>query len=238
MTPAEELLTYVVGLNCYALLLIYLRSWLYRVPVYRPMVKNFWLSVLPLFVLVLVFAGIAVADVAATRAVAIVVGIVGLGIWLLALPNSSYLITELNLNHRRDEDPVPLWYDIIAVLSFAMSGVINMVVAVLVVQMGFVVAVFGDTDSGAMRGAPARSLSVVIILLVSIGIYLGRYLRLNSWDVKSPRRMWAKVRDHFDSRAAIGGFVLFCLTHTVFLLLVYGLIVGPLMAALVEATAD
>lgn len=229
MTPGGQLQLYVVALNAYALLLIFARSWIYRVPVYRPMVKNFWLSILPLVLLAALVVVVGVTtDV--SHGLGVAVAIVGGLIWLLALPNSSYLITELNLNHRREGEPVPLWYDIIAVLTFAMSGVVNMAVSVLLVQIGFV-AVFLDDSDAAVRSGPARLAALITILLVSVGIYLGRYLRLNSWDVKSPRRMWRKVADHFDSRAAIGGFVLFCATHTAFLWLMYGLLVGPLLTA-------
>ncbi|MFE3291724.1 DUF1361 domain-containing protein [Rhodococcus sp. NPDC059234] len=228
------LVMFAVGLNAYALLLIYLRAWVYRVPVYRPMVKNFWLSVLPLALFLAVTAVLVVTVGLTSRALGIVVGAVGFAVWLLALPNSGYLITELNQNHRRDDEDVPLWYDIIAVLTFAMSGVVNTVLGVLAAQITFTLALFGDSNA-ALRSAPVRAIPVVIIALVSVGIYLGRYLRLNSWDVRSPRRMWTKVREHFDSRASVANFLLFCLTHTVFLALIYGLIAGPLLAAVADS---
>lgn len=199
-----------------------------RVPLYRPMVVNFFLSLAPLGILSVTVVATGIARSVSTIGVAIAVGAVGLLAWLLALPNSSYLITELNLNHRRDNDPVPLWYDIVAVLTFAMSGVANMVVCVFVVQLGFVVAFFGDDDTGALSGNWSRLQAAMIILAVSVGIYLGRYLRLNCWDVRSPHRLWTKVRDHFDSVRAIRDCLLFCITHTIFLSLIYGLIVGPL----------
>ncbi|GGK38342.1 DUF1361 domain-containing protein [Nocardia camponoti] len=232
MQPGEQLFLYVVGFNIYALGLIYLRGWLYQVPVYRPMVLNFFLSVLPLGILLVTLVVAGLADELAGRWAGIAVAAVGLLAWLLALPNASYLITELNLNHRREDDSVPLWYDIIAVLSFAMSGVVNTVFNVLLVQIGFVVAFFGDDDDRAMEGAPAAALAILIIAAVSVGIYLGRYLRLNSWDVRSPRRMWTKVATHFDSWSAVGSFALFTAMYTIFLGLMYGLIVGPLVASI------
>lgn len=232
----NTLLLFTIGLNAYALLLIYLRSWVYRVPVYRPMVKNFVLSVLPLALFLAVAIVLVLTVGLVSRALGIVVGAAGFAVWLLALPNSGYLITELNQNHRREDDEVPLWYDIIAVLTFAMSGVVNTVLGVLAAQLTFTLILFGDSNAG-LRTAPVRAVPIVIILLVSIGIYLGRYLRLNSWDVRSPRRMWAALREHFDSRRAVGNFLLFCATHTVFLLLIYGLIAGPLLEA-VAVTPD
>ncbi|GEM30930.1 hypothetical protein NN3_19370 [Nocardia neocaledoniensis NBRC 108232] len=129
--------------------------------------------------------------------------------WLLALPNSGYLITELNLNHRRADETVPLWYDIIAVSAFAMSGVINTVLGVFAVHLAFALTIYGESNQD-LWDLPLRLLIGTLPLLVSVGIYFGRYLRLNSWDVRSPVRMWAKLRQHFDSRAVLGNFVLFC----------------------------
>ncbi|VFA97205.1 DUF1361 domain-containing protein [Nocardia cyriacigeorgica] len=233
MDPGGQLLLYAVALNGYALLLIYLRSWVYRTPVYRPMVKNFFLSVLPLILLLALLLVIGVTETATFRTVTIIVGILGFGVWLLALPNSGYLITELNLNHRREDETVPLWYDIIAVLAFAMSGVINTVLGVFAVHLAFALTLYGESNQH-LWDLPLRLLIAALLLLVSVGIYFGRYLRLNSWDVRAPTRMWAKLRHHFDSRAVLGNFVLFCATHTIFLWLIYGVVVLPMLQAIMD----
>ncbi|MFI8977387.1 DUF1361 domain-containing protein [Nocardia asteroides] len=226
-----------IALNVYALVMIYARSWIYRVPVYRPMVKNFFLSIAPLVLLVVAVATAVVVSGLLAPVAGVVVGVVGFVVWLLALPNSGYLITELNLNHRRENESVPLWYDIIAVLTFALSGVVNTVLGVFAAQIVFVLAVYGD-DNAAVEALPVRLAAVAVIVLVSVGIYLGRYLRLNSWDVRSPARMAAKFREHFDSRTQLGNFALFCLTHSVFLLLIYGLVAGPVLEELVGTTTN
>ncbi|MEU1428070.1 DUF1361 domain-containing protein [Nocardia sp. NPDC005746] len=80
-----------------------------------------------------------------------------------------------------------------------------------------------------MHSVAARALVVVIVLAVSVGIYLGRYLRVNSWDVQAPQRLRATPAEHFDSTAAVGRFAFFCVTHTIFLCLMYGLMAGPLV---------
>jgi uncharacterized membrane protein len=228
------LLTFALGLNLYALALIFLRAWIYRVPVYRPMVKNFALSVLPLAIFVCALAIFVLVSGFVSPIAGWFVGAGAFALWLLALPNSGYLITELNLNHRRENDPVPLWYDIIAVLTLAMSGVVNSVLGVLAAQLTLTITVFDD--SNAAVGYPLSRASVVVLTaLVSIGIYLGRYPRFNSWDVRSPSRMWRKLSDHFDSRAAWVNFALFCVTHTVFLLLIYGLIASPMLELIADS---
>ncbi|WP_280302404.1 DUF1361 domain-containing protein [Nocardia neocaledoniensis] len=233
MSPGGQLLLYAVALNGYAFLLIHLRSWVYRTPVYRPMVKNFFLSILPLILLLVVLLVIGVTEATTTRTVTIIAGLLGFAVWLLALPNSGYLITELNLNHRRENETVPLWYDIIAVLAFAMSGVINTVLGVFAVHLAFALTLYGESNQD-LWDLPLRLLIGVLLLLVSVGIYFGRYLRLNSWDVRSPVRMWAKLRQHFDSRAVFGNFALFCATHTIFLWLIYGVVVLPMLQAIID----
>jgi len=61
-------------------------------------------------------------------------------------------------------------------------------------------------------GLPARSwLGVAVALvLAAFGVYLGRYLRLNSWDVWHPSSLLGTLSSHFrtaGSRASAGGFV-------------------------------
>lgn len=48
------------------------------------------------------------------------------------------------------------------------------------------------------------------LVLAAFGVYLGRYLRLNSWDVRHPSSLLGKLSSHFrtaGSRASAGGFV-------------------------------
>ena len=186
----------VVLLNVYAIALILLRAGVYRTTLYRPMLWNVFLSILPVVVLAVGgltgFALLAVARPAGL-AVLIVTGIV----WLLLLPNASYLITELNQSHRKDDDPVPLWYDIILVISLAMSGVMNTIGNVLVAAVVFTLTVYGDSP-GADDFARPWSIAFIagVMLLLGFGMYLGRYLRFDSWTCGIPgdsRPSWRRT---------------------------------------------
>lgn len=222
-------LTGVLALNLYAIALILLRAAVYRTRLYRPMLWNVWLSAVPILVLIAgFFAVVLVAqfDTAIAPTVWIVTGIV----WLLLLPNASYLITELNLSHRGDDDPVPLWYDIILVLTLAMSGVVNTVVNVLLVHVFVSLAVFGDSLDAITH--PASWVAVAcVLLLLGFGMYLGRYLRLNSWDVKHPIGFLRKVIAHFRSWEHVWACVGFSTSYAVFLGIIYLVIAGLVIDA-------
>ncbi|WP_394941096.1 DUF1361 domain-containing protein [Psychromicrobium sp. YIM B11713] len=225
-----------IGLNVYALILVLIRAVLYKQPVYRPMLWNIWLSVLPVFVLI--FSALAaIITVALThdlgttgKVVSAIVIICGVLAWLLLLPNSAYLITELNLNHRVENDTTPLWYDIVSVLTLAMSGVVNMIANLFLVTLLFVALVFNDF-SGLYTPLTAVFVGALIVL-VSFGVYLGRYLRFNSWDIKHPLGMLRKAIAHFRQPGTAGNTVVFVLTHSVFFGLMYGCIAMPVLQLL------
>lgn len=103
------------------------------------------------------------------------------------LPNSGYLITELNMTHRLDDVvEVPIWYEIISVMSFALSGIINTLVNIVFLQLIFLVGV--DPENITKKTFISFIITAIILnVLVAIGVYLGRQIRFNSWDVLHPK---------------------------------------------------
>jgi uncharacterized membrane protein len=92
--------------------------------------------------------------------------------WLLFFPNAMYIITDLF--HLQERPKIPLWYDLILLFSSAILGVIMGYLSVLNVELYL------------RRHIKSRSIPFVILsffLLCGYGIYLGRYLRWNSWDI-------------------------------------------------------
>ena len=221
-----------VALNLYAAILVVLRAVVYRTRLYRPMLWNIVLSILPVLVLVGgMLVWVATAVVAPPLAIAALV-VAGLA-WLLALPNASYLITELNFSHRpQGEERVPLWYDIILVITLAMSGVVNTVLNVFLVH-AFYAIVFMD-DGRAFADARVLGAVGIVMLLLGFGMYLGRYLRLNSWDVKHPASFARKVIDHFRTGANVWACLGFTLTYALFLAIIYVVVAGPLIEGLIR----
>lgn len=216
-----------VLLNVYAVGLILARSWVYGTRLYRPMLLNVVLSFVPVIGSVAAVLGalilpllFALAPDAVHLNAAVLWAYLGIGtiLWLLFFPNAVYLITELNFSHRRDDDPVPLWYDIVHTLTLTLSGIANAVLSLSVVQVAFIVVIV-DPDAGI----PASSwvFATIVIVLGAVGVYLGRYLRFNSWDVRHPASMVRKLVAHLRSPAKAIEAAGFVLTHALLLALVY-----------------
>lgn len=223
----------VVGMNVLAVLLVVGRAVAFRTRLYRPMLLNVVLSVAPIFVLavgVLALAVLLALDVPRVLVGALAVFV--LIAWLLLLPNAGYLITELNLSHRRDGDGVPEWYDVLLVLTLAMSGVLNTLVNVFGVLLMYTAVRFNEVT--AIRGAEVRAVLVAVLLLVAFGIYLGRNLRLNSWDVRRPWRLVGKVVAHLRIPGAPVAAVSFTVLGALFFGLMYLVVIGPIVAAVIE----
>jgi uncharacterized membrane protein len=227
----DNVLLGVIGMNVFAVLLVLARGPVWHTRVYRPMLLNVGLSLAPMVVL---FAGSAVAvalRLALSPAAGVVAAAVAFAAWLLVLPNASYLITELNLSHRREGEDVPMWFDIVLVITLAMSGVLNTVLNVFAVQFMYAVVRYGDTEAGLVR-SDTRLLVAFVLLVVPVGMYLGRYVRLNSWDVRRPARVYRKIRDHLRRPGRVRELVGFSLLHAVFLALMYVVVIGTVLAAL------
>lgn len=92
--------------------------------------------------------------------------------WLLLFPNAPYLLTDLL--HLKQRQSIPLWFDLILILSFAWTGLMYGIFSLM------------DIEVFMERWLQKRQIVFLIIgllFLCSFGIYLGRYLRWNSWDV-------------------------------------------------------
>ncbi|WP_273653092.1 DUF1361 domain-containing protein [Cellulomonas fimi] len=227
-----SLLLGVLLMNVLALGLVVARGPVFGTRVYRPMLLNLALSAAPLLVLLLSYALIFLLAVGVPRAVVLpLVGLLLL-VWLLLLPNAGYLVTELNLSHRRDGDGVPMWFDVVLVISLAMAGVLNTVLNVLLVQLEWTIARHGDVAAPLLAG-DTLALVAVVLLLVSFGMYLGRHLRLNSWDVVRPWRVVAKTVAHLREPRAAGQATAFTLLYALFFAVMYVAVAGPVIQALV-----
>jgi uncharacterized membrane protein len=121
--------------------------------------------------------------------------------WLVFLPNAPYVLTDfihLGTTHRLAESLV--------LASFAFTSLVLGFASLLLVQL--VVA----RAAGALAG---WTLAFSAIFLSSIGMYLGRVHRLNSWDVLQRPRLLAEIArarldDPFGNRYLIFFVVVAC----------------------------
>ena len=92
-------------------------------------------------------------------------------LWLLFFPNAPYIITDFL--HLRPRPPIPVWYDTLMLFSFAWTGLLLGFCSLMEVQA---FAEHQWNKKWAQLGA------ALAILLGSFGVYMGRFLRWNSWD--------------------------------------------------------
>jgi uncharacterized membrane protein len=92
--------------------------------------------------------------------------------WLIFFPNSPYILTDLF--HLHERPGIPLWFDLVLLLSFAWNGMMIGFFSLLNILLVL------------KSHLSERWLQLFTFLLLSLcgfGIYLGRYPRWNSWDV-------------------------------------------------------
>ncbi len=92
-------------------------------------------------------------------------------LWLLFLPNATYLITDII--HLKPNSVVPIWYDLLTLVAFAWTGSFLGLISLFLMQ----------ELVRRMIGRTASWLFVVgVLMLNGFGVYFGRFLRWNSWD--------------------------------------------------------
>lgn len=97
-------------------------------------------------------------------------------LWLLFLPNAPYILTDLMHLARNRNTVVPPWYDVIMLVWFAWNGLL-----LGLVSMWLMHAALNRIFKPWVGWLFIASTSV----LSGFGIYLGRFLRWNSWDIVS-----------------------------------------------------
>lgn len=93
-------------------------------------------------------------------------------LWLVFLPNSFYLASDLI--HIKTFSSTSVLFDTIMMLSFVFNGFVAGILSLLVIHRELYKR-FWATQANTIVG--------FILVAVSFAIYLGRYLRWNTWDV-------------------------------------------------------
>jgi len=169
VTPVWPVLA---GASLLCVLLLEIRSQLWAVQPYRFMIWNLFLAWLPLLA-----AGGAAR--LANRPAALRKTLL-IACWLLLFPNAPYLVTDwihpiMNGAYRwADQTSMRLWTEIVLFTLFAWIGLMLGYLSIRLVHE-------------MILRSPLRAAGWPFVAAVSFlggfGVYLGRFARLNSWDV-------------------------------------------------------
>lgn len=107
--------------------------------------------------------------------------------WLIFFPNSPYILTDLF--HLNASESAPIWFDLVLVLTFAWTGLL----------FGFISLM--DIENLLTKYSNKKltmALSVIFLFIGGFGIYLGRFLRWNSWDIfRDPLGLFYDISERF-----------------------------------------
>jgi uncharacterized membrane protein len=132
-------------------------------------------------------------------------------LWLLFFPNAPYLITDLF--HYEERPPVPFWYDVLLVTSATWNGLVLAMASLMNVELFL---------SRHLKKIWVTISIVFSMLLCSYGIFLGRFLRFNSWDILSdPAQLTYTSAKHVLRPQQYPKLWVFTLLFTIFLLIIY-----------------
>jgi uncharacterized membrane protein len=132
--------------------------------------------------------------------------------WLLLLPNAPYIITDFI--HLKKASTVPVWFDVLLLISFSVTGLLFGLASMKHMFSILVVKFSAKLAWIAMA---------FVCLLSGLGIYVGRFMRYNSWDIlHKPLSLITDVADNLTDpalcRSILGitlgfGMLMFLLFH-------------------------
>src|SRR6185436_2816634 len=105
--------------------------------------------------------------------------------WLLFFPNAPYIFTDLI--HLTTRFVGHFWVDLTLILLCALTGLV----------LGFVSLYLMQSVVARMFGRIASWLFIAVVAaLSSFGVYLGRFVRVNSWDIVTrPAKLYHGIND-------------------------------------------
>ena len=94
-------------------------------------------------------------------------------LWLIFFPNAPYILTDLQ-HLSQGSNSVPLWYDVILLIWFSWTGMLLGIVSLNLMQ---------EIIKRQINRPTGWIFVILVAGLSSVGLYVGRFIRLNSWDV-------------------------------------------------------
>ena len=94
-------------------------------------------------------------------------------LWLIFFPNAPYILTDLQHLARQSAD-TPLWYDVIMLVWFSWTGLLLGLVSMYLMH---------EIIQRTFNKTVGWGFVFLVSGLSSFGVYLGRFVRFNSWDL-------------------------------------------------------
>lgn len=115
-----------------------------------------------------------------------------IALWLLFFPNCAYVFTDMF--HLYEDNTMPYWFDFAMILFYAFTSLLYGLFSLMDIE----------TLLAGFVKYPYRVAIVIIIgFLAAFGVYLGRFLRWNSWDIVSnPGGLMSDLADRIVHPAA------------------------------------
>jgi uncharacterized membrane protein len=189
---------------------------------YRYLVWNLLLAFVPYVIAVLGVRLLSLSGAGRGRSRAFIAAATAT-LWIVFYPNAPYIFTDfihvINKTYLRARPAdwlglnALLWYDLLMNAAFAFIGHFIGLVSMWLIHTGL----------AELWGArAARALVALAILFSGFGIYLGRFSRLNSWDlISDPRTVISEVVEASADPKAI----LFSAAFSLFIFLTYAALV-------------
>jgi uncharacterized membrane protein len=92
--------------------------------------------------------------------------------WILFLPNAPYLITDIL--HFKESTTAPAWFDVALLFSSALCGLLMGIISMYIINKKL---------QQIVTIKQLQLLQIPICLAVGFGVYVGRFLRWNSWSI-------------------------------------------------------
>jgi uncharacterized membrane protein len=169
------------------------------------LIWNLFLAWVPYFIALLLVPAKRIRGRAGRRAATALIGIA----WLAFFPNSPYIFSDLihviraGYSYKGVAEWITpdalVWYEIILNVTFAFTGHFIGLISLYIVH-------------GAVKEAWNREVgwgaAALAVILSGLGVYIGRFVRLNSWDIfKNPLKSLALIADSaFRPRALLFSF--------------------------------
>jgi uncharacterized membrane protein len=154
----------LVAASLLSIATVEVRVWKTGDPYYRFLIWNLALAWVPL-----VFASAAYSAAARSKRKLVVPLSV---VWILFFPNAPYVLTDfIHLNG--EQATAPVWYDALMISSCAWIALLLGLTSLYLMQM---------VATRALGTVWSWAGVVAALALASFGVYLGRFVRFNSWD--------------------------------------------------------